>query len=175
MQEPTTDYYSNIQNLDFSCIPKSRWNQPVLKDITNQTSSKNPSLTVLDIETFLNDDFNIAPNDDPLHDQINYLFSEPIDDECKNYLDVFDSNYKENEHVSGSGIQFPDHPTLACEPAVIKNSVQPDQEEECVPNQHSIQNHDIYTPNLIRYSGSKREGLCSTCKKWFQLKNSAYW
>ena len=36
---------------------------------------------------------------------------------------------------------------------------------------------DLYTPKWVRYTGTKKEGLCEMCEpgKWFQLKNSAYW
>jgi hypothetical protein len=37
--------------------------------------------------------------------------------------------------------------------------------------------NDQYTPRWVRYSGSKKEGLCDMCEpnRWLQLKDSAFW
>ncbi len=32
-----------------------------------------------------------------------------------------------------------------------------------------------YSPKKIRGSGSKREGYCECCDKWYNMKNSSYW
>ncbi|KAJ3275021.1 hypothetical protein HDV01_001527 [Terramyces sp. JEL0728] len=36
---------------------------------------------------------------------------------------------------------------------------------------------DLYTPKMVRNTGSKKEGFCELCKpgRWLQLKNSAFW
>jgi hypothetical protein len=37
--------------------------------------------------------------------------------------------------------------------------------------------NDLYTPQWVRFAGSKKEGLCELCDggRWLQLKNSAFW
>ena len=58
------------------------------------------------------------------------------------------------------------------------NITNSNSESDKIPrSQHVKSEYDQYTPRWVRYSGSKKEGLCEICVpgKWLQLKNSAYW
>ncbi len=33
----------------------------------------------------------------------------------------------------------------------------------------------VYSPSVIRGTGSAREGYCQICKKWYKMKTSSYW
>lgn len=49
---------------------------------------------------------------------------------------------------------------------------------DSTPREQSLKSvNDLYTPKWVRFSGSKKEGLCDVCVpgRWLQLKDSAYW
>ncbi|KAJ3274957.1 hypothetical protein HDV01_001821 [Terramyces sp. JEL0728] len=50
--------------------------------------------------------------------------------------------------------------------------------DDPTPRPQSLKSeNDLYTPRWVRYSGSRKEGMCELCKpeKWLQLKDSAFW
>ncbi|KAJ3257913.1 hypothetical protein HK103_004204 [Boothiomyces macroporosus] len=54
---------------------------------------------------------------------------------------------------------------------------QPVQDDPTVRAQDLKFESDLYTPKMVRNTGSKKEGFCDLCKpgRWLQLKNSAFW
>ncbi|TPX31318.1 hypothetical protein SmJEL517_g05347 [Synchytrium microbalum] len=50
---------------------------------------------------------------------------------------------------------------------------------DATPRHQSLRfDGDLYTPRLVRYSGTQKQGFCEQCPepgKWLQLKTSAFW